>query len=102
MSKIDEACDEFDEVLLLISGLKGMAWAASGGATHSGSNEGRIVVAFGDGVVSWCDVIQQRMERLWALMRECGDAGSEVSHAVVSGVSHAKTAEVSHANPAAA
>lgn len=94
MSKIEEACDEFDEVLLLLSGLKGMAWAASGGATHSQSNEGRIVVAFGDGVVSWCDVIQQRMERLWALLRECDVAGA--------GVSHAKTAEVSHAGSAAA
>ncbi|WP_156883842.1 hypothetical protein [Paraburkholderia sp. SOS3] len=96
------ARESFEEVSSLLCGLKSIASAAGNGASHSGSNEGRAVSELSFGVVTWCEVIEERMERLWRLLPDDSVSESEVSHAALSAVSHAKGAEVSHGEATAA
>ncbi|TKC91619.1 hypothetical protein FAZ69_04005 [Trinickia terrae] len=97
MAKVVSARSQFEEVSSLLCALKYMASAAAAGSVHSGSNEGRAVNEFSYGVFGWCEVIEERMERLWALLPDGGAPSSTVSE-----ISHAKTDDVPHGELAAA
>lgn len=99
MKKEATAKDRFEDALRMLFALKGIAYAASVAADHSGTNEGLAISEFGNGVHVICEALEERMERLWQAMSEDEAKQSDNSE---SEVSHAKSESVSQVVLAAA
>lgn len=93
MKKEVTARDRFEEASRMVMALKGIAYAASMAADHSGTNEGLAICEFSGGVHVICEALEERMELLWQAMAAQkanteNNSQSEVSHAKAESVSH--------------
>jgi|GEM_PF-4081697 len=91
MEKVLSAEECFEQVSILVEGIRGICYGASVTATLTGSNEASAICDFSGGVQIVCEALQERLERLWTAMKtEKADRKNSLESEII----HAKGSDV--------